>query len=72
MFYLFINIYCEIVEIHLHEPLIQKPRSRKKRIGLQILNTLTRLEVLLDKEESLASSDTKIENLSQVCEISFL
>ncbi|CAJ0749768.1 15363_t:CDS:2, partial [Entrophospora sp. SA101] len=52
-------------EIHLHEPLIQKPRSRKKRIGLQILNTLTRLEVLLDKEESLASSDTKIENLNQ-------
>nr|CAG8440346.1 8450_t:CDS:2 [Entrophospora candida] len=53
------------IEIHLHEPLIQKPRSRKKRIGLQILNTLARLEVLLDKEESLASSDTKIVNLNQ-------
>ncbi|GES86249.1 hypothetical protein RCL_jg18374.t1 [Rhizophagus clarus] len=53
------------VEIRLHEPLILKPGSRKKRIGLQILNALARLEVLLSKEEMLASSETGVQNLKQ-------
>jgi hypothetical protein len=56
-----------LVEIRLHEPLIIKPGSRKKRIGLQVLNALARLEVLLSKEEMLASSETSVQNLKQVC-----
>jgi hypothetical protein len=56
-----------LVEIRLHEPLIIKPGSRKKRIGLQVLNALARLEVLLSKEEMLASSETGVQNLKQVC-----
>ncbi|CAG8846664.1 26028_t:CDS:2, partial [Racocetra persica] len=53
------------VEIRLHEPLIQKPGSRKKRIGLQVLNALARLEVLLNKEEALASSENEVQHLAQ-------
>ncbi|CAI2173750.1 20261_t:CDS:2 [Funneliformis geosporum] len=53
------------VEIRLHEPLIIKPKSRKKRIGLHVLNALARLEVLLSKEEMLASSETGVQNLKQ-------
>ncbi|CAG8467660.1 5222_t:CDS:2 [Ambispora gerdemannii] len=53
------------VEIRLHEPLIQKPGSRKKRIGLQVLNALTRLELLLNKEEAFASADQEVQNISQ-------
>ncbi|CAB4397852.1 unnamed protein product [Rhizophagus irregularis] len=59
-----INTVSE-VEIRLHEPLIIKPGSRKKRIGLQVLNALARLEVLLSKEEMLASSETGVQNLKQ-------
>ncbi|CAG8730029.1 10249_t:CDS:2, partial [Dentiscutata heterogama] len=54
------------VEIRLHEPLIQKQGSRKKRIGLQILNALARLEVLLNKEEALAISEDAVQHLTQV------
>ncbi|CAG8764471.1 4315_t:CDS:2 [Cetraspora pellucida] len=53
------------VEIRLHEPLIQKPGSHKKRIGLQVLNALARLEVLLSKEEALASSENAVQHLAQ-------
>ncbi|CAG8481238.1 19178_t:CDS:2 [Dentiscutata erythropus] len=53
------------VEIRLHEPLIQKQGSRKKRIGLQILNALARLEVLLNKEEALAISEDAVQHLTQ-------
>ncbi|CAG8491916.1 15705_t:CDS:2 [Funneliformis caledonium] len=60
------------VEIRLHEPLIMKPKSRKKRIGLHVLNALARLEVLLSKEEMLASSETGVQNLKQFLESIFL
>ncbi|CAG8733107.1 hypothetical protein C2G38_2251814 [Gigaspora rosea] len=53
------------VEIYLHEPLIQKHGTRKKRIGLQILNALARLEVLLNKEEALAISENAVQHLAQ-------
>ncbi|CAG8535868.1 1851_t:CDS:2, partial [Ambispora leptoticha] len=53
------------VEIRLHEPLIPKPGSRKKRLGLEILNALTRLELLLNKEEAFASADQEIQNIPQ-------
>ncbi|CAG8479321.1 5566_t:CDS:2 [Paraglomus occultum] len=53
------------VEIHLHEPLIQRPGSRKKRIGFQILNALARLEILLTKEEALASAVDSVKFLDQ-------
>ncbi|CAG8496138.1 13539_t:CDS:2 [Acaulospora morrowiae] len=60
------NNSVQEVEIRLHEPLILKPGSRKKRIGLQILNALARLEVLLCKEEALASSEIGVQNMTQV------
>ncbi|CAG8461048.1 16906_t:CDS:2 [Acaulospora colombiana] len=59
------NISIQEVEIRLHEPLILKPSSRKKRVGLQVLNALARLEVLLSKEEALASSEIGVQNLTQ-------
>ncbi|KAG9296702.1 hypothetical protein G9A89_001334 [Geosiphon pyriformis] len=53
------------VETHLHEPLLPKPGSRKKRIGLEVLNSLARLEILLTKEETLASAEQEVQNLRQ-------
>ena len=58
--------FLHSVEIHLHEPLIQKPGSRKKRIGFQVLNALARLEILLTKEEALASAVASVKFLDQV------
>ncbi|RUS13461.1 hypothetical protein BC937DRAFT_95279 [Endogone sp. FLAS-F59071] len=42
------------IQVHRHEPIIPPPGSRRKRLGMQVLNGLARLELLLMKDDLLA------------------
>lgn len=56
------------VKNRLGEPIIVRPGSNKRRLGLELL----KLEVLLNKEENLASSENGVQNLTQVCVVKVL